>query len=502
MTRSSVVSSFAGLVMVLLATPAFADDARFDVSTLSVDGETLAVVPGDLDADGHDDLVVALKRGRSPDEQRYFAIFWNRGGKFSLRPDAMIAVGKDVGAFDVGRVDDRGGAQILTLARDGVSALAFHARRPVPVVRLTEDATLFWKADRGALPPVQVVQDLSAKGSHELLVPAPGQLLIYPRSGARFSQPVHLDLEMKSELPRTDASFAPAALQSFSVDYTFPQVQIGDTDGDGRLDLLVALDDRLWVYRQHAPLVFDGKPSFHRDFDLRTPGELKESFTSASITMRDLDGDGLVDLLLHKQVSHGITSARTVTQLYLGRKGGGYAAEPDQTMKNEGVTGFGTMLADFNGDGHPDLVVPSVSIGVWQIIRILTTKTLKANLQVFAFADRRFSTKPLLERDLKFKVSFSGNSGFQAVDVHGDYNGDHRADLVFGTAEDELGVFPSVAGDGIIAKDPVEKVVVDSRGELTPVDFDHKGKDDLLLYYPGNASHRNEIVVMMNRGGW
>jgi hypothetical protein len=295
----------------------------------------------------------------------------------------------------------------------------------------------------------------------------------------------------------------PARLGGFAVTYTFPSLQIADSDGDGRLDILATLEDRLWVYRQRGPLAFDPHASFHRDFDLRTQSELHEAFSSVSIVVRDLDGDGIADLLLHKQVSHGISSARMVTMLYLGQRGGAYAKEPDQTMKADGVAGADVMLADFTGDGKPDIVVPSVSIGVWQIIRILTTKTLKANLQIFPFgANRRFATKPIAERELKFKVSFSGNSGFQAVDVHGDYNGDHRADLAFGTGEDELSVFPGVNAEGLIAKDATDAVVVDSRGELMPIDLDGKGKDDLLLFYPSNVSHRNEIVVMMNRGKW
>ncbi len=124
-------------------------------------------------------------------------------------------------------------------------------------------------------------------------------------------------------------------------------------------------------------------------------------------------------------------------------------------------------------------------------------------MQIFPFgANRRFATKPIAERELKFKVSFSGNSGFQALDVHGDYNGDHRADLAFGTGEDELSVFPGVNAEGLIAKDATDAVVVDSRGELMPVDLDGKGKDDLCSFIRATRTIANEIVVMMNRGAW
>ncbi len=251
----------------------------------------------------------------------------------------------------------------MLINRDGTSAIAFRSRRAQAPVKLTSDTTLFWKSDHGALPHINLVHDLSGKNSRELLVPGPGQLLIYPRSGARFGTPVRLEVEMKSDLGNGDAmrQREPARLGGFAVTYTFPSLQIADSDGDGRLDILATLEDRLWVYRQRGPLAFDPHASFHRDFDLRTQSELHEAFSSVSIVVRDLDGDGIADLLLHKQVSHGITSARTVTTLYLGKqRGGGYAKEPDQTMKADGVAGVDVMLADFTGDGgRPDIVVPS-----------------------------------------------------------------------------------------------------------------------------------------------
>ena len=43
---------------------------------------------------------------------------------------------------------------------------------------------------------------------------------------------------------------------------------------------------------------------------------------------------------------------------------------------------------------------------------------------------------------------------------------------------------------------------VDTRGRLIAVDLDHKGKDDIVLYYPSTLSLRKEIVVLQNRGAW
>jgi hypothetical protein len=122
---------------------------------------------------------------------------------------------------------------------------------------------------------------------------------------------------------------------------------------------------------------------------------------------------------------------------------------------------------------------------------------------VFPFeANRRFAEKPVAERELKFKISFSGTTDLQALEIRGDYNGDRRPDLAFGTSENELSIFPGVTGAGLVTKDPVEKIGINASGTLEPVDLDGKGKQDIVLYYPSTNGHRGEIVVLVNRGPW
>jgi hypothetical protein len=293
---------------------------------------------------------------------------------------------------------------------------------------------------------------------------------------------------------------------SFTVSFTFPSVHVIDTDGDGRNDLVLALEDRIAVYRQRAGLAFDRRPTMTRDFGVRSAAERKESFNSAAVNLVDLDGDGVADLIVHKQIIHGITSAHTTNYVYLGKRGGGWPDNPDQILRCEGVggglEGLGEQLIDLNADGHPDLVIPTTSMSVWAIIRVLTSKTLKVNFQVFPFLDGKFAEKPAAERELKFKIPFSGASDLQAVEIRGDYNGDRRPDLAFGVSENELAIFPGAVGAGLVTKDPIERIAVNASGALVPVDLDDKGKQDIVLFYPSTSGHRGEIVVLLNRGPW
>jgi hypothetical protein len=223
-----------------------------------------------------------------------------------------------------------------------------------------------------------------------------------------------------------------------------------------------------------------------------------------SITVTDIDGDKLADVVVRKQVARGITSATSTSFVYFGQPGGVYPAKADQVIRSEGVGGNQVELYDVTGDGRTDLTVPSVNIGVMAIVRILTTKTVKVNFQVFPYdpKNRRFADKPAAERQLKFKISLSGEAGTQAMDTRGDYNGDRRPDLAFGTDDDELSIFPGTGGEGLFLDDAIEEIEVPAFGWAESADLDGLGKSDLVMYYPRTKGLKGQIVVIVNRGKW
>ncbi len=474
---------------------------RFDLAKLSVDGNVLSVSPADVDGDGKQDLVVVYQSGAEP--ARSFGVFWNKGNGFSAKPDVVIKVDPKACAYDVADVDDVGGAELLTIGRDGAWATHFSGRsHQAPTVLFTEP-TVFYKPDGKVLPRVRIAHDLGGKAGRRLVVPLLGTIGVFARSSGAWAATARLPIDGKSSIAYDDRLTRGATtLQSFGVTFQFPAIHVADFDGDGLPDLISAVEDRVAIFKQKAGAVFDDKPAFHRDFAVRTALEAARVVQSASTTVDDFDGDGIADLVVAKLVGKGITSAQTTNYLYLGRRGGGYGDSPSQTLKSDGFGGSDIEPMDLTGDKHPDLVVPTVTMGVWSIIRMLTTKVVVVKFQVYPFnAQHRFAEAPTV-RELKFKFSLAGDTDIPAVEMHGDYNGDKRPDLAFGSSETELGIYPGIDAESIVTKEPMEKVKVDTRGRLIAVDLGHKGKDDIILYYPSTMSLRKEIVVLQNRGPW
>lgn len=493
--------------MLLALLLAAAAPGRFRIEPLAVAGDVFAVVPADLDGDGRKDLIAAFTTGVPPYQQRFIAVFWNREGVFAPRPDLVLPVGDlEICAFDVGPVGSGRGESLLYLTPHGVSAVDFPGRVAGRLRSLVEQPTLFHQPIPGELPRVHLVHDLAGRGSHDLLVPALGTLWIWKRgpSGYVKAAQVEIDLDAGMRGGGRLPARAKGSIPPIGVTYGFPALHIADSDGDGLLDILATQEDRVAIYRQGPGMSFHPQPDFTRDFGIRSQDEHREKQSSASILVRDIDGDGVADLVVRKQIFEGIANATSSSYVYFGKKGGGYSREPSQIFRSEGVGPLELQLIDVTGDGHPDLIVPSMSFGVMSFIRVLTTKSVKVVFQVFPFLpkERRFASEPLAERELKFHLSLSGDADLQAVDFSGDFDGDKKPDLAFGTDEEELSIFLSSGASAVVSEDAAEKIPVRAMGVVEPVDLDGKGRSDLVLYFPSTKGHRGEIVVLVNTGPW
>ena len=455
----------------LLLLAAAAAAPRFHVQSLAVEGEVASVVATDLDGDGRKDLLAVYRTGNPPYQKRSFAIFWNRGGVFAPRPDLTLAVDEaEACAFDVGPASGGRADDLLLVTPRGVSAKSFPGRVGATPRKLVEHPTFFHQPINGELPRVRLMHDLAGKNSHDLLVPSLGALAIFRHVGDRYEKAAELEVDM-------EVSGGPKRGEGIEVRYGFPGLHVVDTDGDGLRDIIATQEDRVAIYRQVPGFVFHPQPDFSRDFSVRTPADHRERGTSATTLVSDLDGDGFVDLIVSK--------------------------EPAEILESEGVSLFQTQLVDLDGDGRPDLVVPYTSFGVFALIRMLTAKTAKVDFQIYPFdrKSRKFAVEPVSERELKFRIPLAGDTDLQAVSLTADVTGDGKPDLIFGSSEDQLDIYPALGG-GEFASNPAETVEVRAAGVMEAVDLDGKGRSDLVLHYPKTRGHRGEIVVLTNRGGW
>ena len=127
-------------------------------------------------------------------------------------------------------------------------------------------------------------------------------------------------------------------------------VTVADYDGDGWPDLFVSNDgqpNRLWINQRNSTFKDE---AVSRGVAFTSIGK---AYAGMGIAQGDVDGDGLIDLYvthlgseqnnLWRQGPRGQFRDRT--------------AESGLAMPRWRATGFGTLMADFNNDGHLDIVV-------------------------------------------------------------------------------------------------------------------------------------------------
>ena len=244
------------------------------------------------------------------------------------------------------------------------------------------------------------------------------------------------------------------------LDVSVHRIETADLDGDG-------IPDLLGVYRRFGvaeDAQSEGKNGFIainagnarftvRDLDSGAPGE------TADIAAEDMNGDGLLDLVL---VNDQTTRGPGVVTVHFGEGGGRFAApvRTEATMDGEVVDAFTT--GDFDGDGDVDVVVGA---------RVSETFELLLN-------DGTGRLEPGLRRP----------AGVDAL-TSGDLNGDGQLDVV--------GVGAQVYGNVAMG---TEFVPIGSGGEggteaLTVVDIDGDGDVDVL---GGAGGAETSLTILRN----
>src|SRR4051794_28351624 len=136
---------------------------------------------------------------------------------------------------------------------------------------------------------------------------------------------------------------------------------LADFDGDGRLDVAVPVyQSHLLTIRQNISLVaVGGVPTLN--FPLLGPRiDLPAGPNPAHVAVADLDGDGKPDIVVANDYGGDISIYRNITTIPGVLNASSFAAPVHFAA---GTHPISTAIADFDGDGKPDLAVANAVHG-------------------------------------------------------------------------------------------------------------------------------------------
>ncbi len=257
-------------------------------------------------------------------------------------------------------------------------------------------------------------------------------------------------------------------------------VAIGDFNGDGKLDLVVAdpVDGEVYVRLGNGDGTFQAAQTVS-NYPFMT-------LVPVSVAVADVNGDGKPDLV----VAGWTTSYAGVVSVLLGNGDGTF--QPAVTYDAGGTHAWLVAVADVNGDGHPDLIVPDSYkvIEGYGVVGVL-----------------------LGNGDGTFQPVMTYNTaGYYAYSVAvADVNGDSKPDLIVGNAVGGMGVLLG-NGDGTFRTLGNYFLAGDHETSVAIGDVNGDGKPDVVVANAtvppalhvllGNGDGTFQTPVKYSPGGW
>jgi FG-GAP-like repeat len=484
------------LLLTAALAAAAADEEPFEAFTARVEGRPLELVAlswsGSCASRASEWLVISVS-GAAPDERhRASFVGCGRPGSPETAVRHSFAIPAGVVAYDVADVDPSPGVELLLLTSRALE------------VRSTPEGTLLRQL---ALPPSAPLPARTRELSRMILVDAwngDGRpaALVPDRDGAALlafdgSPPRRIALPLVAEYETTSRG-PPARDTLVEAHIVWPALTLGDDDGDGRPDLFARSRYAIWIYH-NGPSGLPEAPT--RRLALRpfsAEEELRPETTAFRHLVGDLNGDSAMDLVLDSGAGTLLHSRHT-TAVHL-NPGSGVRLDsaPDLELPLPGAIAE-VWLRDLDGDGRVELIRGSLEFGLLQAIRMLLTRSVRFELEVFTLApgpSLRRSWADQISLELDFQ---SGRVADLLPSAEGDWNGDGRMDLLYGAGGGRLGIrlgTLSEAGPGFGPR--VADQALPTSARLAVADFDGDGLDDLALYDPRDEEGR--IYLLRNRG--
>ncbi len=478
-----------------------AANMSFTPQRLHVDGRVIWVDAGDFNRDGAPDLVSVFRRGVDPNTKRFVAFFYQQAdGTYPEKPSEERPVPADAGIAAVADCDGDGGSEIVFMTARGVSAYTAPGGKvvaePVEWIK-APTATLFPEIED--LPLWEMCGDFHRAGKPELALWEIGALTFYRMAGGKWQAnerlevpPVALHESMASGFFRGGPSNRDL---SISAHYVFPELAIGDYDGDGRPDLFAIAEERLRIYSntgdRYAP-----SPTVMLDFSLRTNEERNRKNAYVSAQALDLNGDKKTDYVLNK-VTGGLSSMRSETAIHLNK--GGFSKKPDQLIKRNGFSGL-AQFADLNRDGRPEIIEPYGEVGLVALARAMVSRALSVDWLVTQNTGGGFDLNTTAKITIKFGLDFSGGPIFKGPfpRVSHDFNGDGLLDFLASPDGEELHFYLG-KHEGFFEPEPALKLKVEVSPWTAPF-YDPKAKRvHVVSFFRDMAGKDSRIAVILNR---
>jgi hypothetical protein len=501
--RDILRGAMVAVMAALLAPGLLQAEGRFKKFDFKLPGEVTDVIMSDLDGDSlAEALAINIDRSKDPPVRRLTIFPQVKGVGFDPNKKIEWTFPAEVASIDVGDVTADPGRELVFITEHGVSAASVASGQVGPLKELFPVQSLVAIAyDRG-VPYYNFVRDYTGDGKDDILVVGFSETLLARQKGDYewIEEKLRLRPSMSIESFDIGRLMGDSEHPMYRVSYFVPQVFTEDYNGDKLPDLIVSGRRGIDVFLQ-SPKGFSSQPAKSAKIALYTDtGDRPGRSNPLSLTIRDLDGDGKAEVIAN-QSKGNLGSMQSRAVMFWGKDGSLDRGQPSLEFKCP-HTITSVFIRDVNKDGLLDIIMPDMDLSAWTAGKAIVTGGFTVTWNFFLQkADRSFAAEPdrSFTTDLKFNIGkFELENGIP--NVFGDFNGDGYPDQAVGESKDTLLISLRDQNGQLMGID--ERVTVPVSMFNRALDVNRDGLSDLVIHYDERSEINHEFHILLNQGPW
>jgi len=355
------------------------------------------------------------------------------------------------------------------------------------------------------------IQDVNKDGLDDIILPDFEQTNLWLASKNTqeyFYQ--HLPITTQVELSRGGIFFSPLTL--FFADLNLDGQQDIAWVSQGKINYFSQLEQGKFSAEQQTLAIENSIHGLNWWQIKESDGEnLDQSKLTHRVVeeVKDINGDGLVDVIVRFTKSSGVLDRVNDYEFYLGFTNENSQLEfpkaANTVIKAEGTL-TGLNIIDVNNDGKFEVLLSSFELSISNIIGALLSGGIDQNVLLFALNDDGvYTSDSIIDKEVELNFSLTSGQSGEPIVLLTDVNGDDLQDLVLSSGEDQLKIFLGQNDARLFnRKASKHKLMLPKDGALFEHhdinhDINHDGKKDFIMRYGrlDDKSMANQVTILI-----